>query len=233
MQTRYYDPETGRFISQDDYSYLAPETINGLNLYAYCADNPIMYVDPMGTSISSFFKKIGNWFADTFGFAGYNSYTKTTKYREDYFVSGIEYGTEQGVTFIAGDDSKPVTFYYEKPDEWWKIWEYKLGVKINTNNFGLNKSIGLSNSIGIKIGDTAVSINNEMEFNNQFGLPSIIKTSLRFSTGVSYRNFSSEGFISWYINPLQIIFAAVVIYFANVFGIGFLVLLSQSPAYSY
>ncbi len=50
LQTRYYDPETGRFISQDDYSYLAPETINGLNLYAYCNNNPVMNVDPTGTN---------------------------------------------------------------------------------------------------------------------------------------------------------------------------------------
>ena len=48
LQTRYYDPETGRFISQDDVSYLDPEHINGLNLYAYCGNNPVMNVDPSG-----------------------------------------------------------------------------------------------------------------------------------------------------------------------------------------
>ena len=49
LQTRYYDPETGRFVTIDDISYLAPETINGLNLYAYCGNNPVMNVDPNGT----------------------------------------------------------------------------------------------------------------------------------------------------------------------------------------
>lgn len=48
VSTRYYDPETGRFISPDDISYLDPETIGGLNLYAYCLNNPVMYVDPTG-----------------------------------------------------------------------------------------------------------------------------------------------------------------------------------------
>ncbi len=47
--TRYYDPEVGRFISQDDVSYLDPEHINGLNLYAYCGNNPVMGYDPDGT----------------------------------------------------------------------------------------------------------------------------------------------------------------------------------------
>ena len=49
LKTRYYDPETGRFITIDDTSYLDPETINGLNLYAYCGDNPVMNIDPNGT----------------------------------------------------------------------------------------------------------------------------------------------------------------------------------------
>ena len=48
LKTRYYDPETGRFITIDDVSYLAPDTINGLNLYAYCGNNPVMNVDPNG-----------------------------------------------------------------------------------------------------------------------------------------------------------------------------------------
>ena len=49
LQSRYYDPQTGRFISMDDISYLDPETIGGANLYAYCGNNPIMRIDPNGT----------------------------------------------------------------------------------------------------------------------------------------------------------------------------------------
>ena len=50
LKTRYYDPEIGRFITIDDISYLDPETINGLNLYAYCLNNPVMMVDENGCS---------------------------------------------------------------------------------------------------------------------------------------------------------------------------------------
>ncbi len=50
LKTRYYDPVTGRFITIDDISYIDPETINGLNLYAYCGNNPVMYTDPNGTA---------------------------------------------------------------------------------------------------------------------------------------------------------------------------------------
>jgi hypothetical protein len=33
----------------DDISYLDPDSINGLNLYAYCGNNPVMGYDPNGT----------------------------------------------------------------------------------------------------------------------------------------------------------------------------------------
>ena len=48
LESRYYDPETRRFINADNVSYLDPETFGGLNLYAYCNNNPVMFVDPTG-----------------------------------------------------------------------------------------------------------------------------------------------------------------------------------------
>ena len=46
MGQRYYSPELCRFIQPDSIEYLDPESINGLNLYMYCNDNPVMMVDP-------------------------------------------------------------------------------------------------------------------------------------------------------------------------------------------
>ncbi len=48
LNSRYYDPELGRFISPDTLEYLSPNNINGLNLYCYCNNNPINYADPDG-----------------------------------------------------------------------------------------------------------------------------------------------------------------------------------------
>lgn len=53
LQSRYYDPSLGRFISADQLELLASlsQTLGQLNLYAYCNNNPIMFTDPAGESI--------------------------------------------------------------------------------------------------------------------------------------------------------------------------------------
>ena len=42
LRARYYNPSLGRFLQEDTYRG------DGLNLYAYCANNPVMYFDPSG-----------------------------------------------------------------------------------------------------------------------------------------------------------------------------------------
>ena len=49
LQSRYYDPNTCRFISPDAVSYLgANGDLTSYNLFAYCSNNPVNYVDPSG-----------------------------------------------------------------------------------------------------------------------------------------------------------------------------------------
>jgi len=41
LRNRYYDPSIGRFITEDPIQ-------DGMNWYAYCGNNPVMFVDPWG-----------------------------------------------------------------------------------------------------------------------------------------------------------------------------------------
>lgn len=49
LKSRYYDPTIRRFINADDFNYLDDKSLNGLNLYSYCGNNPILSYDPEGT----------------------------------------------------------------------------------------------------------------------------------------------------------------------------------------
>ena len=42
LRARYYNPILGRFMQEDVYQG------DGLNLYAYCGNNPVTYYDPSG-----------------------------------------------------------------------------------------------------------------------------------------------------------------------------------------
>jgi len=46
FRARYYDPSTGRWLSNDPIGISG-----GLNQYAFCANNPVMYVDPFGLEL--------------------------------------------------------------------------------------------------------------------------------------------------------------------------------------
>ena len=51
VSSRYYDPEIGRFINADS-QLNQKDGILGYNMFAYCHNNPIMYSDPTGHSIT-------------------------------------------------------------------------------------------------------------------------------------------------------------------------------------
>jgi len=47
LRARYYNPVIGRFITEDTYLGVPNDPLS-LNLYTYCANNPIAYIDPAG-----------------------------------------------------------------------------------------------------------------------------------------------------------------------------------------
>lgn len=54
LRARFYNPVIGRFIQEDNYYG------DGLNLYAYCKNNPVRYVDPSGHGTTSAADKAKN-----------------------------------------------------------------------------------------------------------------------------------------------------------------------------
>jgi RHS repeat-associated protein len=54
-RARYYEPERGRFLSEDPLRFVA-----GLNFYNYVAANPVRFVDPAGLDAKEFWNDIKN-----------------------------------------------------------------------------------------------------------------------------------------------------------------------------
>lgn len=57
LRARYYNPVIGRFTQEDTYN------ADGLNLYAYCRNNPVYYVDPSGNICDSAAQRIMDKFS--------------------------------------------------------------------------------------------------------------------------------------------------------------------------
>ena len=49
LQSRYYDPEIGRFINADDFASTG-QGILGHNMFAYCLSNPTNFIDHSGSA---------------------------------------------------------------------------------------------------------------------------------------------------------------------------------------
>ena len=63
LQSRYYNPETGRFLNVDSclYSHML-----GYNLYLYCHNNPVNYYDPKGDDSIAL---LAGWASSAWGLA--------------------------------------------------------------------------------------------------------------------------------------------------------------------
>ena len=121
LLTRYYDPVTRRFINAD--GQLNTDSLLGFNMFAYCENNPVMYVDPTGEwpwflplirPLSISFRRFLT------GLITYIEADKKTKEEEILALAQTIYGEAGG--------------YYVYPDEWQKGQEAVAWTIINRYN---------------------------------------------------------------------------------------------------
>ena len=181
LHTRYYDPEIGRFMNIDDVQYLDSETINGLNLYAYCLDNPIIYVDIVGQKPWRIglvdyenlvrFPNLPNWLIMKGFYGEFEISIESTRSDTSFLkaaVGVIEFGYQNQFDM---PDETPYGVTYGT----FKAW---LGI------FNASAGIGLGFSIKAEI----YSLNFSLKFNDWIGL------EFKIIAGVNFTFDLSKGF---------------------------------------
>lgn len=110
LNSRYYDPETGRFISADD-------NLSDLNLYRYCGNNSINFYDPDGEDAILLIDKNAAWKAGHMGIA----IEKDGKWYHFYYGCG-----DNAVLSVVGQGGTRA-----------ELWEFEFGSSSKDHN-GIN-----------------------------------------------------------------------------------------------
>ena len=154
--SRYYDANICRFINADTFVSTGQGML-GNNMFIYCGNNPIAYIDHTGMfglaiMDNSYEKwnKIATFLGDAFG-AEYSEII-TTNDKKTVFPNWSPVNVETGYETIIsisklGDSSKPISVYAKK-DLNETILNSAVGINININAFVLNFNLSLSD-IGV------------------------------------------------------------------------------------
>ena len=163
LRARYYNPVAGRFMQEDVYQG------DGLNLYAYCGNNPVMYDDPSGYASTSTGKAC----------------PPQGKISESVDGSGsssiVEIVDEEKGTFIIKDWSDYPDDYVPVPDQN-KVWTFLEGDEYNSardsanifnrnmraaDPYYANNGLEIHEIEPVKMGGSPTDINNKTAIQSQ------------------------------------------------------------------
>ena len=205
LQSRYYDPITGRFLNADALFDTQSGTPLSTNMFAYCENDPINYIDP-------------------YGYASYkNSYTYN-KSSKTYNITTKINIMWTNLTYKYTIKNGVVKFSFEKNTYWSVLWRgggkllaeaiYKVAKSINKNylkgrsigginteiqlhyiafKLGIKKSSSKAADIGASYGNTgydsnawffegtnAVKIIAKFKINKIWAMASLIRDIVRY-----------------------------------------------------
>lgn len=124
-----FDSQVRRFITGDNINFISPTKINGLNVYSYCLNNPVMLIDKSGNfTVANYYfqvdQKINLWGGDSIYWGRFQysvtntlsrsaeetgifyAYYSITNFTEKSYHAGINLewvGIDFGVSYGDGD----------------------------------------------------------------------------------------------------------------------------------
>lgn len=122
LQSRYYNPEVGRFISSD-VLLSTGQGVLGHNAYAYCGNNPVCRSDASGYKwwedawnwVCGAAQDVGEFISDNIGLETHVEVT----HREielKTLLGGYEYG-KSGSWSCGANSDKPIVLYAKKASQ--------------------------------------------------------------------------------------------------------------------
>ena len=203
LNSRYYDPRTGRFINADAIDYLRMNGQFNCNLYVYCANNPVKRKDAAGCfwrEIGNFFKNVGEQIVDfvtnIFGAEAYLDYQKTDiDGIISYGIFSVTAGVREKASLGGRDTSKFLFLYARGRSDNWSM--SSVGLKVNLGKYSAVLNVGLDDigiSCTVKEGDaiykTALTLNlSELKI----GFENSMSMTYGNMTQETYTNISLEG----------------------------------------
>ena len=197
--TRYYDPMLCRFLSPDCYVN-QDQGIIGMNIYAYCNNNPVNFIDPNGT----FFGEIFNWFKEAVSaavkvvkslFGAKNKVvTPIDEEQNNLILCTVKIGEK--IVNTDTTKSKPIEFYTEAPT-------LQAGIEVNAGNIAMNTGVnltGVAQSVSYNDG-----YGNSVSFNT-----SLLNYSITFSSSVTVGNTTTVEYLTIEANKLVLAAAILV-----------------------
>ena len=215
LNSRYYDPEVGRFINADKMknAMLQIVKLNGLNLYAYCLNNPVMMIDSLGQFALSVFKMqllnqiVGKKKNVALIFANSIKITSLGQENKNHLpfaniVTRFSYTESliQNSFFAALIGNLSYTVTYQPKQQGWFYDYYDIG----NGYMGYGAGINLNNIFSIEIGVTAGSfwdlgINSSVGFGNLSVGGSIGTSGIGLNFGFTNGNTTTTvgGTVGW------------------------------------
>ncbi|MBS4933219.1 MAG: RHS repeat-associated core domain-containing protein [Clostridiales bacterium] len=220
LNSRYYDPETCRFLNADGYVDTGMG-IHSQNMFVYCMNNPVMYSDPSGHSAIDAIKAgfaLGNQVAvltagvsiDSFFGAGttvvHQVAPPPTQYIPDPSPITVKSGTRTATTISkSGDSTRPVSVYAQgRSDNWFLS---SAGLKVNIESFTLNASLGLDNigiSGSVKDGDTTNSFSIKADL-SQLKVGFEGSTTVKWDENTNITSYTNASVSGWAIVAVYIL----------------------------
>ncbi|HIX68914.1 MAG TPA: DNRLRE domain-containing protein [Candidatus Anaerostipes excrementavium] len=127
LNARYYNPEDGRFLTEDTYRGETDEP-DTWHLYAYCANNPVNYVDPSGHKYTRRWEQLwGTYWYDT--------------------ANKKKYGKHGGIRYAKSSSNKALKKYkkaIDKENDYLSKLQKNLGKQAIKSiiSFGVQRLIG-------------------------------------------------------------------------------------------